>query len=76
MIKPFLVGVFLIFVMGGSMSLHYFNFQKQQRVDPLLKLVQLSKHSNLSLSTAYSEKEFNPTYPEMSTLRKMDFIYE
>lgn len=62
--------------MGVSMSLHYWHFPTDERTTSLFNLVQFSNHANISLSTAYSEKEFNPTYPEMSTLSKMDFIYE
>jgi hypothetical protein len=62
--------------MGVSMGLHYSNFSTSQTLNPLRVLSALTKYSELSLSTPYSEKAFNPTYPEMPTLKKMDFIYE
>ena len=76
MIKPFLVLIFLFFTMILAMTLHTLNFPIQNSINPLLHLNQLTNHSKLSLSTAYSEKQLNPTYPEMPTLRRMDFIYE
>jgi hypothetical protein len=76
MIKPFLVLVFLLIVMVSSMSLHYLNFPINKTIEPMLHLTQLTNHSKLSLSTAYSEQCFNPIYPEMTSLKRMDFIYE
>jgi hypothetical protein len=76
MIRAFLALVFLGITMVLSVMLHYFTFPKIETAQPLLTLSQLTNQTTLSLSTAYTEKKVNPVYPEMPSLKRMDFIYE
>ena len=76
MIKPFLALALLLMVMVLTITFHYAQFSKKQSLEPLISLSQLTLHSKLSLSVLYDEQQFNPTYPEMQNLRKVNFIYE
>ena len=76
MIKPFLALTLLLMVMVLTITFHYTQFSKKQSLAPLLSLSQLTLYSKLSLSVSYDEQQFNPTYPEMQSLRKVNFIYE
>jgi len=76
MIKPFITLSLLLNTMILFMVLHSFYFPKKEHLQTLLAFGTLTKQSNICFSSAYDNQQFNPTYPEMSSLTKMDFIYE
>jgi uncharacterized membrane protein YjgN (DUF898 family) len=76
MIKSFLILTLLLLTMLITISLHYFQSSTKNIVQRLQTLTQLTHDSRLSLSVAYDESYYNPSYPEMPNLKKMDFIYE
>ena len=51
-------------------------FGKKESTQALQTITELTSQSKLSLSVAYDESSYNPTYPEMPNLKKMDFVYE
>ncbi len=59
-----------------TITLHYYIYPTKERVDKLVTLTELTHYSKLSLSVAYDETLYNSTYPDMPTLKKMDFVYE
>jgi len=59
-----------------SISLHYFQYPTKDKIEKLQTLTKLTHNSQLSLSVSYDEAYYNPSYPEMPNLKKMDFIYE
>ena len=76
MIKSFFLLTLLLLMMMGTISLHYFQSSTEDKVEVLQTLTQLTHDSELSLSVGYAESYYNPNYPEMPNLKKMDFIYE
>ena len=76
MIKSFLLLNLVLIVMVVSITLHYFFYPKKESTQALQTITELTSQSKLSLSVAYYESSYNPTYPEMPNLKKMDFIYE
>ena len=76
MIKSFLILTLLLITMFITISLHYFQSSTEHKAEALKTLTQLTHDSKLSLSVAYDESYYNPSYPEMPNLKKMDFIYE
>jgi len=76
MIKTSLLLIALLLSVVVTLTLHY---QQHNRAYPLQKLqeiTQLTHLGKLSLSVGYQESLYNPSYPEMPSLKKMDFIYE
>lgn len=59
-----------------SITLHYYIYPNKDNIQALQNITKLTKYSKLSLSISYDESCYNPTYPEMPNLRKMNFIYE
>ena len=59
-----------------SITLHYLQSSKKDDIEALQNIVELTHQSKLSLSVGYDESLYNPTYPDMPNLRKMNFIYE
>ena len=49
---------------------------KKSNIEALQNITELTHQSKLSLSVAYDESLYNPTYPDMPNLKKMDFVYE
>jgi len=76
MIKSFFLLTLLLSTMIVAISLHYFQSSTEDKAEALQTLTQLTHNSQLSLSVAYDESYYNPSYPEMPNLKKMDFIYE
>ncbi len=76
MIKSFLVLNLVLIAMIVSITLHYWQSPKKENIEALQNIIELTHQSKLSLSVAYDESLYNPTYPEMPNLRKMNFIYE
>ena len=76
MIKSFLVLNFFLIAMIVSITLHYWQSPKKDSIEALQNITELTHQSKLSTSVGYDESLYNPTYPEMPNLRKMNFIYE
>jgi len=76
MIKSFLLLTLLLITMIVFISLHDYTFTRKRSLQRLQALTELTHNAQLSLSVAYDEAQYNPTYPEMAHLKRMDFIYE
>lgn len=76
MIKPFifLAAVLILMVMG--VGVHFASYPYDKHTVTLQNLAKLTNYTELSLSLAYDENSINSTYPEMSSLDRMDFVYE
>ena len=59
-----------------TVGLHYVLFPYTKTTDTLHNITALIHMSSLSLSIGYDESIYNSTYPEMTALGRMDFIYE
>lgn len=69
--------------MVGVVSGHYLSYDRAKSKEMLLAVSALSRISSPSLSVAYYEPRLlifdrvvNPSYPEMTPIDRMDFIYE
>ncbi len=76
MIKSFLVLNLILMGMIVGITLHYWQSPKKENIEALQNITELTHQSKLSLSVAYDESLYNPTYPDMPNLKKMDFVYE
>ena len=76
MIKPFTAFALLLVIMLFSMGLHYILFPYSKNRQVVTNMTALTHMVPLSLSVGYDESVFNSTYPDMSALGRMDFIYE
>jgi len=59
-----------------SMGLHSLLFPYGKSTKTLHNITALSHMAPLSLSVGYDESVYNSTYPEMTALGRMDFVYE
>jgi len=76
LIKPFAAFALLLVIMLFSMSLHYILFPYTKSTQTMYHMTALTHMAPLSLSVGYDESAYNSTYPDMSALGRMDFIYE
>lgn len=76
MIKPFAAFALLLLIMVFSMGLHFTLFPYIKNRQTMTNITALTYMAPLSLSVSYDESIFNRTYPDMSALGRMDFIYE
>lgn len=76
MIKPFAAFALLLVIMVFSMGLHYILFPYSKNRQTMNNITELTYMAPLSLSVGYEESVYNSTYPDMSALGRMDFIYE
>ncbi|MCW8820809.1 MAG: hypothetical protein OQK45_01165 [Sulfurovum sp.] len=76
MIKPFVAFAVLLVILLFSMSLHYGLFPYSKATKTMQEMTALTHMTHLSLSVGYDESVYNSTYPEMTALGRMDFVYE
>lgn len=76
MIKPFAAFALLLVIMVFSMGLHYILFPYSKNKQTMNHITVLTHMAPISLSVGYDESSYNSTYPDMSALGRMDFIYE
>lgn len=59
-----------------AMGLHYLLFPYIKNTQTIYNMTSLTHMAPLSLSVGYDESVYNSTYPEMTALGRMDFVYE
>ncbi len=74
--------LFLLLLIGLTVG-HYLSYNRAKSEEILSAVSTLSQISSPSLSVAYYEPRLlifdrvvNPSYPEMTPINRMDFIYE
>jgi len=82
MIKLFYLLGSLLFLMAGTVGMHYILLDREDVTSHTNAVAALSRISSLSLSVAWYEprlrrieKAINSAYPEMMPLDRMDFVY-
>jgi len=70
-------------ILVGAVLAHYLSYDEAVSQNILQKISSVTELSSPSLSVAYYEprilfydKAYNPAYPQMLPLNRMDFIYE
>ncbi len=83
MIRPFFSLMAVLMLLVGAVVWHYWHF-KQEPIDGVLQqMTALTQFVSPVLSVSYYEprvllykKAYNPAYPQMQQLNRMDFVYE